>query len=385
MKKIIVVLVAISLFAQIIISCTGTKNNKVSEETTVNKSDSSFVDEAFDEDSLNQKTFDSILQQLNLKRSECYLRFVSSQVLPANNSLTIWVIPKITSGEEDSSGNEMFTLGGYVLLADTKSGKIESKFYNPKAWESDAWKLSAIGIDTLSYRLNDNKIMFGIYSTHQGSSTVFPAGESLCQLLVREGDSLKCIFDYVTTEYQGENDEDTSYYSEYTTDVVVTDHKTNTFYDFALLTDSRTEERKNDEIADCRYSIRDSIRLFCFTGEKYEEVKHSDTAVVYTEQIGESYRQYWYYYGKSLEQVYNIFINSEKSDIAERLFKNEMPKENLKYEVEDVDNGESKISISYECKNSKCLEISVESDFVSNYTTITEKGGYTQISVRTVD
>lgn len=385
MKKIIVVLGAIVLFAQIITSCNGTKDNKVSEDTTVTKSDSSFVAETLDEHSFNQKTFDSILQQLNLKRSECYLRFVSSQVLPADNSLTIWVIPRINSKEEDSSGNEMFTLDGYVLLADTKSGKIESKFYNPKAWESDAWKLSAIEIDTLSYRLNDNKVMLGVRSTHRGSSTAFPAGESHCQLLVREGNSLKCIFDYVTTKYQGEENEDTSCYSEYTTDVVVTDHKTNTFYDFALLTDSRTEERKNDGIVDSRYSIRDSIRLFCFTGEKYEEVKHSDTAVVYTEQIGESYRQYWYYYGKTLEQVYNIFINSEKNGRAERLFKKEMPKENLKYEVEDEDNGESKISISYECKNSKCLEISVESDLFSNYTTITEKGGYTQVSVWTAD
>lgn len=65
-----------------------------------------------------------------------------------------------------------------------------------------------------------------------------------------------------------------------------------------------------------------------------------------------------------------------------------MPKENLKYEVKDVDNednGESKISISYEYKDSKCLEISVESDSFSNYTTITEKEGYTQISVWTAD
>lgn len=389
MKKIIVILGAISLFAQTIISCNGTKSNKVSEETIVNKSDSNFVDETLDEDSLKQKAFDNILRQLSLKRSECYLRFVSSQVLPANNLLTIWVIPKITSGEEDPSGNEMLTLGGYVLLADTKSGKIESKYYNPNAWESDAWELTAIGIDTLNYRLNDNKIMFGVYSTHKGSSNVFPAGEDVHQLFVREGDSLKCIFDYTSTEYRGENDGSANgIFKEYTTDIVVTKHKTNTFYDFALLTDSRTEERGNDETADSRYSIRDSIRLFSFTGEKYEEVKQSNTAVVYTDQLGESYKQYWYYYGRSLEQVYNIFINSEKNGIAERLLKKEMPKENLKYEVKDVDNednGESKISISYEYKDSKCLEISVESDSFSNYTTITEKEGYTQISVWTAD
>lgn len=389
MKKIIVILGAISLFAQTIISCNGTKSNKVSEETIVNKSDSNFVDETLDEDSLKQKAFDNILRQLSLKRSECYLRFVSSQVLPTDNLLTIWVIPKITSGEEDSSGNEMFTLGGYVLLADTKSGKIESKFYNPNAWESDAWELTAIGIDTLNYRLNDNKIMFGVYSTHKGSSNVFPAGEDVHQLFVRKGDSLKCIFDYTSTEYRGENDGSANdIFEEYTTDIVVIKHKTNTFYDFALLTDSRTEERRNDETADSRYSIRDSIRLFSFTGEKYEEVKESNTTVVYTDQLGDSYKQYWYYYGRSLEQVYNIFTNSEKNGIAERLLKKEMPKENLKYEVKDVDNednGESKISISYEYKDSKCLEISVESDSFSNYTTITEKEGYTQISVWTAD
>lgn len=384
MKKLIMVFGVIVLFILMIIGCNNAKNGKISEGITMKKSDSDFVNKAFEDVSFNQKAFDTILQQLNLKRSECHLCFVSSQVSPLDSTLTIWVIPKVTSEEEDSSGNKMFILGGYVLLADTKTGEIESKFYNPNAWESDAWELSAIGIDTLGYRLNDNKIMFGIYSIHQGNSKAFPVGENFHQLFVREGDSLKCIFDYVATQYQGENDGSTSgNFIEYTTDVVVTHHKTNAFYDFVLLTDSRTEEQKDDKIVNSRYSIRDSIRLFSFTGEKYEEVKQNDTAVVYTEQIGESYKQYWFYYGKSLEQAYNVFKGSQGDKGFDTFLKKEMPKENLEYEVESDDLGRT--SVIYEYDGLKCLVINVEYEAGSNYIEMTEKVGYTRISVWSTD
>lgn len=353
MEKLIMVFGVIVLFILMIIGCNNAKNGKISEGITTKKSNSDFVNKAFEDISFNQKAFDTILQQLNLKRSECHLCFVSSQVSPLDSTLTIWVIPKVTSEEEDSSGNKMFILGGYVLLADTKTGEIESRFYNPNAWESDAWELSAIGIDTLGYRLNDNKIMFG-------------------------------IFDYVATQYQGENDGSTSgNFIEYTTDVVVTHHKTNAFYDFVLLTDSRTEEQKDDKIVNSRYSIRDSIRLFSFTGEKYEEVKQNDTAVVYTEQIGESYKQYWFYYGKSLEQAYNVFKDSQGDKGFDIFLKKEMPKENLEYEVESDDLG--RISVIYEYDGLKCLVINVEYEAGSNYIEMTEKVGYTRVSVWSTD
>ena len=384
MKKIITILGVIALFILIITSCNNTKKSKTSEGTT-NKSDSNFVDKTLDEFNFNQKAFDIILRQLNLQRGECHLPFVSSQILPLNKSLTIWVIPKVTSGEEDTSGNEILTLDGYILLADTKTGEIKSKFYNPNTWESDAWELSAIGIDTLGYRLNDNRIMFGIYSTHQGSSKVFPAGENFHQLFVQDGDSLKCIFDYVANQYQGENDGNTSgKFTEYTTDVVVTHHKTNAFYDFALITDSRTEERQNDEIVNSLYSTRDSIRLFSFTGEKYEEVKQNDSAIVYTEQSGESYKQYWFYYGKSLEQTYNVFMNSQEGKgFYASFLKKEMPKENLEYEVESDDLGE--ISVTYEYNGSKYLVINAEYEIGNNYIEITEKAEYTRILAWSTD
>lgn len=382
MKKIVTLFGVMPLFILMIGCNYAKKNNNTSLETTTNQSDSSFVDEVLHEGDFNQKAFDNILQQLNLKRSDCDLSFVSSQVLPLDNSLTIWVIPQITPEQEIDTYNQIFTLDGYILLADTKTGKIESKFYQPNAWESDAWKLTAIGIDTLKYHLNNDKIMFGVYSTHQGSSKVLPAGETIHQLFIQDGESLKCIFDYVSSEYQGENDGNTSgFLTEYTTDVVVTRHKTNAFYDFALLTDSRTEEQKNGEPLDRRYSIRDSIRLYSFTGEKYEEVMQSDTAVVYTEQIGESHKKYWYYYGKTLEQVYHIYMNEGEDTTS--FLKKEMPKENLEYEIESNDLGT--ILISYQYNDNKNLVIDAEYDVGAFSIDITEQAGYTQLSVRITD
>lgn len=382
MKKIVTLFGVMPLFILMIGCNYAKKNNNTSLETTRNQSDSSFMDEVLYEGNFNQKAFDNILQQLNLKRSDCDLSFVSSQVLPLDNSLTIWVIPQITPEQEIDTYNQIFTLDGYILLADTKTGKIESKSYQPNAWESDAWKLTALGIDILKYHLNNDKIMFGIYSTHQGSSKVLPAGETIHQLFVQDGESLKCIFDYVSSEYQGENDGNTSgFLTEYTTDVVVTRHKTNAFYDFALLTDSRTEEQKNGEPLDRRYSIRDSIRLYSFTGEKYEEVMQSDTAVVYTEQIGKSHKKYWYYYGKTLEQVYHIYMN--EGEFATFL-KKEMPKENLEYEMESDDLGE--ILIDYKYYDKKNLVIDFKYDEIdSHYINIMEKAGYTQLSVGITD
>lgn len=382
MKKIVTLFGVMPLFILMIGCNNAKKNNNSSLETTINQSDSSFVDEVLYEGNFNQKAFNNILRQLNLKRDDCDLSFVSSQVLPLDNSLTIWVIPQMAPGQEIDTYNEIFTLDGYILLADTKTGKIESKFYQPNTWESDAWKLTAIGIDTLKYRLNNDKIMFGIYSTHQGSSKVFPAGETVHQLFVQDGDSLKCVFDYVGNKYQGENDGNSSgFLTEYTTDVVVTRQKRNDFYDFALLTDSRTDEQRNGEPLDSHYSIRDSIRLYSFTGEKYEEVMQSDTAVVYTEQIGESHKKYWYYYGKTLEQVYHIYMN--EGEFATFL-KEEMPKENLEYEMESDDLGE--ILIDYKYYDKKNLVINFIYDEIdSHYINIMEKAGYTQLSVGITD
>lgn len=382
MRTLWYILLAVSLT---IVTTNCKKPHQATGKTTKSEMDSLLTDPIEAVSNYDEQTFSAILRQLNLKAEECYLPFVSQQVVPTNKKLSVWVIPKTESEEDD-----LLVLEGFILLTNAETGEIISKCSQPESWVSDAMQLGYVVIDTLDIRLNDNRIMFGIQTSYNGSSTVCPRNISSLKLFVQQEDKLLPVFDYCSAESTGDaGDNNTSWYTEYETEVIVTKQKTNGFYDFALITNSQTEHSKEGEVLETEYSISDSIRLFSYTGKEYEEVKKSDTAVVYLDRMEESSKKYWFYYGKSMEQVYNAYLNCQEEKLEEAylqsMLKAEMPREHLEYVVEGKTAEESesgfdlKTKINYNYDSANCLIIYLEDEAGSRIIIIKEEKEYTQL------
>ena len=331
------------------------------------------LDSLLGESPLSRKPLKAILQQLNLNPDKCYWPFVSAQLLPDNKQLAAWVIPEVTSMDEDGAG---FTLAGHTILADAETGEIKSQYYEQNAWSSDALQLAGIAIDTLGYRLNDHKVMFGVRAQCTGSSAVNPGGDTSLRLFVQQGDVLLPIFSYTMKEYNGVNDggaNGNSELEEHETDLVVTKQANNGFYDFALLTNSRWDTITNHKPKSI-YSIGDSIRLFSYVGKEYKEVKKSSTTVVYNDPSEESHRESRYYYGKTLPEVYAL-LWEEKNRGGKNYMQKEIPQNatpGLKMELDGAD---------YTFDSDKCLTIYTESKLGLECMQINEKANYTQVSI----
>lgn len=331
------------------------------------------LDSLLGESPLSRRPLKAILQQLNLNPDKCYWPFVSEQILPDNKLLAVWVIPVVTSMDEDGAG---FTLAGHTILADAETGEIKSKYYEQNAWSSDAIQLTGIAIDTLNYRLSNHKVMFGISTASVCSSSVNPNGGISLRLFVQQGDTLLPIFGYVMREYNGENDggaHGNSELEEHQTELVVTKQANNDFYDFALLTNSRWDTVTNYNPKSI-YSTGDSIRLFSYVGKEYTEVKKSSVTVIYNDPSEESHRENRFYYGKTLPEVYALLWEEEnrggKNYMQKEIPQNATP--GLKMEIDGAD---------YTFDSDKCLTIYKEFKQGLECIQITEKANYTQVSI----
>lgn len=353
----------------IVIGCTQSKKQNTTKTADFSETDC-------DRDS-ELEVLGAILQQLNLKPEDCYSNFISEMPMPENERLTIWIIPKITFYEKDNYGNEAFNLDGYVLLADTKTGEIVSKYYSPNKWSSDAYEIVGVAIDSLDYRLNSNKTVFGVSWYSRASTRVFPTGDGFTELFVQQGDSLHCIFGYSTYNYHGENDgglNGNGWVEEYRTKLIVLEDKTNGFYDFSLLTDYRSETNENDEVVESNVSS-DSLRFFSYKKDGYKEAK--DHIKVFCKPL-EHEKKDCNYYGKTLAEVYQIIYESNESD-NQRYMRRELPLKDFGYTMKyDGQPGTiDSINISYNYMNNKRLSVSFETDAGGAYYIFEEMGSYT--------
>ena len=85
-----------------------------------------------------------ILKQLNLDKQKCKVTLIVSKPFPNNINETIIVIPEIVTEEEG-----YFELNSYILIIDTFTGIIKSKYFESSKtnnWVSDAVRLTQIKI-----------------------------------------------------------------------------------------------------------------------------------------------------------------------------------------------------------------------------------------------
>lgn len=358
------------MIASIAIGCTQPKvqNNTKITDSSKTDSDGNFVSE----------TLSTILKQLNLKPEDCYSNFISEMPMPGNERLTIWIIPKITLYEKDNYGNEIFNLDSYVLLADTETGKIVSKYHFPDKWSSDAYEITGISIDSLDYRLNDDKIVFGVSRSSKASTRVCPTGDGFTELFVQQGDSLHCIFGYSTYNYHGENYgglNGNAWMEEYRTKLIVLENKTNGFYNFSLLTYYESEATENNKVVSTDASS-DSLLFFNYKEDGYKETKNHIKVFCKPLEYG---KKDCNYYGKTLAEVYQIIYEGNKND-NQRYMRRELPLKDSDYtmihdgQTEEIDS----INISYNYINRKHLSVSLETEGGCEYYTFEEMDNYTR-------
>ena len=157
--------------------------------------------------SQNDTLLPKVLEQLNLTDKDIRKELFVEKVLPDNKSLTVMVIPKISKKEFDADGNGYFEFDAYILVVESETGKIISKFFEPKAWTSDAVVISSIEIDTAPFTLNSKARGFGIRVNYSGSSRPNPYNQTDFSLFIINGDSLKRVLkDYPISEGHGEWD-----------------------------------------------------------------------------------------------------------------------------------------------------------------------------------
>lgn len=113
-----------------------------------------------------------------------------------------------TLAGQGSDGSE--DMGDYnldVLIVDSSSGEAFSHLHVDKATTSDAWRFSGLAIDTARYNLKSKVRAFGIFLTHNGSSSVSPGSETTLNLYVEEGKKIRPVLQgLVITKYHGEWD-----------------------------------------------------------------------------------------------------------------------------------------------------------------------------------
>jgi hypothetical protein len=369
MKKIILSIGIVFL----IVSCQSKTNSGKGSETVYEENETVYEEsETTYEENFSAETFQAILQQLELKRENCHLKFVSQQTFPENPDLSIWLIPQITSMEDEYY---LFSLACHVLLVNNQTGKIVSKYDEPLIFDSDAYRLSKISIDNPFYWLNDNALAFSVNATHASMSRASPASSTNTLLFVRQGNSLKKIFNYAADEFRGEWDTNCAgYFDEIVRKLALSKEKTKGFYDILLRTDSthRVNISADDDCLETSITGT-NLQLFCYNGKEYKRKKAG--SVICVDNNSEGYYENCYYFRKTLAQVYAILLE-EKSHLKPYL-KPELPVENIKYDAED-----KSISYMYEDKN---LLINMEDEYRSTTIYLIENAEFTELKMATGD
>lgn len=141
-----------------------------------------------------------VLKQLALQEKDIEKTLFASKILPYAKDKSVLVFPKYVSKSDD-----VYVFDAYIVVLDNQTGKILYKFYESKAWESDAIMLEEISIDTGLFILNNETRAFGVRVRFGHSSHAYPSSDTYLALFVIENDKLKRVLkNYTISSYHGE-------------------------------------------------------------------------------------------------------------------------------------------------------------------------------------
>ncbi|SAK52240.1 hypothetical protein AWB77_01384 [Caballeronia fortuita] len=110
---------------------------------------------------------------------------------PANPDLTLAVLPLEQKGNSDDQGTDDLA----ILVADSTSGSVIARLYEPDAITFDAVRVSAIELDTARYQLKPGNRAFGVRVHYSGSSSANSFGGTSLSLYTIEGQTLHKVVD----------------------------------------------------------------------------------------------------------------------------------------------------------------------------------------------
>lgn len=145
---------------------------------------------------------DVILNQLNINKDDVHKDFFDIQYI--SNKISLVLIPKIAK-----QTYEDLVLDAYVLIIDTKTGEIKSKYEAKNCWQTDAIKINSIEANYNPYKIAENSETIGITVFYFNDNPVNPYNAIELTLLVRDNFILKPLLkDYEIYSLGGENDGD---------------------------------------------------------------------------------------------------------------------------------------------------------------------------------
>jgi len=204
-----------------------------------------------------------------LKKENCYEKFILQKELPSSTTESIIVIPKFSE-----KGQGYIVLDSYILIVETKTGEIKSKFHEKKSWYSDAIILESIKIDTASYILNKNTRAFGVRVKYYNTSRPDPYEVEELSLFIRNRVKLERILKkFQTYIFNGQtNAKCTGEFEEHKKTILISKNQTNDYYDLKII-DNITKSESTE--IDCERKIieeKKHIEYLKYNNGEYKNV-----------------------------------------------------------------------------------------------------------------
>ncbi|MGP6419230.1 hypothetical protein ACTZGP_10700 [Pseudomonas putida] len=114
---------------------------------------------------------------------------------PVDPPLTINAIAKFEPDPVYAQGDR---IGAYDLdlsVSSADNSKPLATYHRPSAFQTDAFALESLELDTARYKLTSDIRAFGIRAIFKGSSRVNPLDETQLSLYVKEGGKLRPVLD----------------------------------------------------------------------------------------------------------------------------------------------------------------------------------------------
>ncbi len=217
---------------------------------------------------------DTVLKNLNLEKENCKLDWVALKENPSNPEETIMVIPEVI---EENTDEHYIELNSYILIVNTKTGKIINKFFESSKtnrWVSDTAELREISIDTAPYNVTDNKRAFGIRVKHVGNFGANPYELEIITLFIKSKNTLKKVLkNYDMMSYGGERVAIcTGEFVRENKALIITANKTNNYYDILVKSKITESIDYKNEDGDCESEISITTKkiVLKYDGNQYK-------------------------------------------------------------------------------------------------------------------
>ena len=208
----------------------------------------------------DSETFDKVLKQLDLNKSDCHPDLLVSEIMPYAHEKSVLVIPVIMEKTEDS-----YKCDSYILIINNETGEILNKFYESNALISDAISITQISIDFAPYKLNSKIRAFGIRVKYEGHSSPNPyENEELSLFVPKDSVLIRILKNFSISSDGGEWD--TNCEGQFTSEkktLIMSDKAVNNFCDIIVKTKiiSTKKTKVNGDCIDKETSLNNTSIL----------------------------------------------------------------------------------------------------------------------------